>query len=77
MNFYLIRFWAVKPANQEEAFDENIDTDLGKGNKMRSPSLLSGPKIRKAYFETSSSKILIYRPPLKSVYNWKILFITF
>ena len=33
---------------------------------MRSPSLLSGPKIRKGYFETSNPKILIRRPPLKS-----------
>ena len=33
---------------------------------MRSPSLLSGPKIRKAYFEASYRKMLIHRPPLKS-----------
>ena len=33
---------------------------------MRIPSLLSGPKIRKAYFEASYRKMLIHRPPLKS-----------
>ena len=33
---------------------------------MRSPSLLSGPKIRKACFETSNPKNLVHRPPLKS-----------
>ena len=33
---------------------------------MRSPSLLSGPKIRKAYFEASNPKILLHRPPLRS-----------
>ena len=33
---------------------------------MRSPSLLSGPKIRKAYFEASNRKMLLDRPPLKS-----------
>ena len=40
-----------------------------KGNKNRSPSPLSGPKIRKAYFEASYPKFLIYRPPLKSDFN--------
>ena len=38
----------------------------GKDNKMRSPSLLSGPKISKAYFEASNRKMLLHRPPLKS-----------
>ena len=33
---------------------------------MRSPSLLSGPKIRKAYFEASNPKNLLHRPQLKS-----------
>ena len=36
---------------------------------MRSPSLLSGQKIRKAYFEASNRKMLLRRPdphPLKS-----------
>ena len=32
---------------------------------MRS-ALLSGPKIRKAYFEASNRKMLLHRPPLKS-----------
>ena len=30
-----------------------------KDNKMKSPSLLSGPKIHKAYFEASNSKMLL------------------
>ena len=33
---------------------------------MRSPSLLSKPKIRKAYFEASNLKFLLHRPPLIS-----------
>ena len=37
-----------------------------KDNQMRSPTLLSGPKIRKAYFEVSNPKMLLHRPPLKS-----------
>ena len=37
-----------------------------KDNQMRSPSFLSGPKIRKAYFEASNRKMLLHRPPLKS-----------
>ena len=32
---------------------------------MRSPSLLSGPKISKAYFGASNRKMLLDRPPLK------------
>ena len=30
----------------------------GKDNQNRSPSLLSGPKIRKAYFEITNRKML-------------------
>ena len=37
-----------------------------KGNKMRSPILLSGPKIRKAYFEASNPKNCFHRPPSTS-----------
>ena len=33
---------------------------------MKSPSLLSGPKIRKANFEASNRKMLLHRRPLKS-----------
>ena len=33
---------------------------------MRSPTLLYGPKIRKAYFEASNPKNLIHSPPSKS-----------
>ena len=33
---------------------------------MRSPLLLSGPNIRKAYFEASNRRMLFHRPPLKS-----------
>ena len=33
---------------------------------MRSPSLLSGPKIRKAFFDASNRKNLLDRPLLKS-----------
>ena len=40
-----------------------------KDNKMRSPLLLSGPKIRKAYFEASNPNFLLHRPPLKSYYR--------
>ena len=40
-----------------------------KDNEMRSPSLLSGPKIRKAYFEASNPIMLLHRPPLKSDFN--------
>ena len=36
---------------------------------MRSLSLLSGPKIRKAYFEASNPKYLFHRPPLKSYFR--------
>ena len=36
---------------------------------MRSPSLLSGPKIRKAYFQDSNRKMLIHRPPLNSYFK--------
>ena len=36
---------------------------------MKSPSLLSGPKIHKAYSEASYRKMLIHRPPLKSDFN--------
>ena len=32
---------------------------------MRSPSDLSGPKIRKAYFETSNRKMILHRPTSK------------
>ena len=39
----------------------------GKGIKMRSPTLLSGPNIRKAYFEASFRKILFQRLPLQLV----------
>ena len=42
---------------------ETIITDIqgnqSKDNQMRSPSLLYGPKIRKAYFEASSPKMLL------------------
>ena len=42
---------------------ETIITDIqgnqSKDNQMRSPSLLSGPKIRKAYFEALNPKILL------------------
>ena len=34
------------------------DSEFHKDNQMKSPSLLSGPKIRKAYFETSNPKML-------------------
>ena len=33
---------------------------------MRSPSLLSGPKIRKAFFEASNTKIVTSMTPQKS-----------
>ena len=33
---------------------------------MRIPSLVSGLKIRKAYFEVSNPKMFLHRPPLKS-----------
>ena len=33
---------------------------------MKSPSLIFGPKIRKAYFEASNRKMLLHRHPLKS-----------
>ena len=36
-----------------------------KDNQMRSPLLLSGPKICKAYFEASNPKMLLHRLPLK------------
>ena len=36
---------------------------------MRSPSLLSGPKIDKAYFEGSNPKMLLQRPPEKLDFN--------
>ena len=39
---------------------------VSKNNQMRSPSLLSGQNIRKAYFEASNQKMLHHRPPLKS-----------
>ena len=39
---------------------------FSKDNQMRSPSFLSGPKIRKAYFEASHRKMLLHIPPLKS-----------
>ena len=35
-------------------------------NQMKSPSPLSGPKNRKAYFEASNRKMLHHRHPLKS-----------
>ena len=38
----------------------------GKDNQMRSPSLLSGPKNRKANVEAPNGKMLLHRPPLKS-----------
>ena len=41
----------------------STSTLQGKDNQMRSPSLLSGPKIRKTYFEASNRKMLIHRPP--------------
>ena len=44
----------------------------GKGNKMRSPSFLSGPKIRKALFEASNPKKLLHRLPLKSDFRWVV-----
>ena len=34
---------------------------------MRCPSLLSGPKIRKAYFGASNRKMLIHRPHLNQI----------
>ena len=34
-----------------------------KDSQMRNPSLLSGPKIRKAYFEVSNPKMLLQCPP--------------
>ena len=40
--------------------------EFNKDNQMRIPSLLSGPKIRKAYFEASNPKILLHTPPSKS-----------
>ena len=49
-----------------------------KDNQMRSPSLSSGPKIRKAYFEASNPKMLIQWPPLKSDFNgglWSNIFL--
>ena len=35
---------------------------FSKDNQMRSPSLLSGPKFRKAYLEASNQKMLLHRP---------------
>ena len=35
-----------------------IHSEYHKDSQMSSPSLLSGPKIRKAYFETSNPKML-------------------
>ena len=49
----------------------------GKDNQMRSPSLLSGPKNRKANFEASNTKMLLPWPPLKSDFNgslWSNIF---
>ena len=43
-----------------------------KDNQMRRPSLLSGPKIRKAYFEASNPKTIISMTPLNSHFNWGI-----
>ena len=43
-----------------------IVTISNKDDQMRSPLLLSGPKIRKAYFEASNTKNLIHTPPSKS-----------
>ena len=40
-----------------------------KENQIWSPLLLSGPKIRKAYFSASNSKMLLQWPPLKSDFN--------
>ena len=43
---------------------------------MRIPSLLSGPKIRKSYFEALYRKMLIHRPPLKSDFK-RVIEVTF
>ena len=40
-----------------------------KDNQMRSPSLSSGQKIIKAYFEASNRKMLLHRSTLKSDFN--------
>ena len=45
---------------------DNFDPILFKDNQMRSPSLLSGPKIRKAFFEASNRKMLLHRLSIKS-----------
>ena len=37
--------------------------NYSKNNQMRIPSLLSGPKNRKAYFEASNPKVLLQSPP--------------
>ena len=42
---------------------------VGKDNQLRSPSRLPGPKIGKAYFDTSNRKMLLHRPPLKSYFK--------
>ena len=42
------------------------DPILFKDNQMRSPPLLSGPKIRKAYFDASNPKMLLQSPTIKS-----------
>ena len=36
-----------------------LENTRRKNNQMRSPSLLSGLKIRKAYFESSNPKMLL------------------
>ena len=38
-------------------FHAAMVTNYNKDNQMKSPSLLSGPKIRKAYFEASNRKM--------------------
>ena len=43
---------------------EYLRTSIGKDNKMRSPLLFSGPKIRKAYFEAPNRKFY-FNDPLK------------
>ena len=60
INHFYANFHLIKVSKNKMSFLNS------KHNQMRSPSLLSGPKIRNAYFEVSNRKMLLHRPPLKS-----------
>ena len=53
--FFLITVYRVTPCLSGRPYF----TSTIKDNQMRSPSLLSGPKIRYAYFEASFSKMIL------------------